>query len=180
MIPLNYILKKCNGGNELTKLQEKMNYLIILSSCLLKWKIFGNSDTNNKNIKLGHSNRTSKSRKNQNACRKEKLQILGNTGSVRHKKADMKENIECHWQRRKLLKTKPCSSNLIKGINTGICHPYKILSTILKMDHCTKKPMTIHKSLHLKDDRLRVKKRRREMTCQHWEICKKSKFNRTT
>ena len=61
---------------------------------------------------------------------------------------------------RKLIKTKLYSRNLIKGINSGGCPPCKKLGLFLKwmkeelreMDQRTSKLMTMHKTLHLRDD----------------------------
>ena len=62
---------------------------------------------------------------------------------------------------RKLLETKLYRRNLIKRINTWAIPPCKISGTILEVDQRTRKLMTIHRALHLKDDadRLYVSKK---------------------
>ena len=83
----------------------------------------------------------------------------------------MKENIykEYHWRNRKLLETKLSTRNLIKGIDTWTitCVRYSGLfikwtrEELKKMDHRTRKLMTMHKALHPKDyiDRLYVSRK---------------------
>ena len=65
-------------------------------------------------------NRTVKSRKNRNIRRKGKLQIVGNTGRGHHQTSgDERKNNKKYFRRtRKLLETRLCSRNLIKGINS--------------------------------------------------------------
>ena len=65
-------------------------------------------------------NRSTKSRKNQNAQRKGNLQILGNIGSRHHQISgdEGKNKEELFWRARKLLETKLFSRHLIKGMNT--------------------------------------------------------------
>ena len=55
---------------------------------------------------------------------------------------------------RKLLETKLCCRNLIKGLNTGTVAIVRYMGPFLKwkMEECTRKLMTIHKALHLMDD----------------------------
>ena len=63
-------------------------------------------------------NRTTKSRKTQNARRKRNLQILRNIESGHFKTAEMKEKLKSMLRRtRKQLETKLRSKNLTKGIN---------------------------------------------------------------
>ncbi len=47
MMPLNYVLRKCTGGNKFTKSQEKINHLMYEDDILLITKKKGD---NNKNI----------------------------------------------------------------------------------------------------------------------------------
>ena len=72
----------------------------------------------------------------------------------------MKEKIKKEYLRtRKLLETKLCSRNLIKGINTWAVLLVRYSGPFLKwtrelkqMDQRTRKLMTIHKALHPRDD----------------------------
>ena len=109
MMPLNHIHRQCSGKYKLHKLQEKINYLIHMKDIKLfaKKEGTGNPNTgsdnkqsgyrdgiwhrkmhhaNNEKRKTTHDgrNRTTKSRKNQNARRKGNLQIFGNVGSGNH------------------------------------------------------------------------------------------------
>ena len=77
----------------------------------------------------------------------------------------------------KLLETKLYCRNLIKGINTWAVPVVRYSGLFLKwtreelkqMDQRTRKPMTMHKGLHPRDDvdRLHVKKRGKKRTSQH-------------
>ena len=97
---------------------------------------------------------------------RKKLQVLGNIGS-RHQNniEELKEKLRKGYLKRtrKLLKTKLCRRNLMKGINTWAAPPpCKILWTLLKMDKWrtwtseelgqmnlrTRKLLTIHNALH--------------------------------
>ena len=106
-------------------------------------------------------NRTANSRKYQNALRNGKLQVLGNkVGTIKH--ADMKEKLRKEYLRRsrKLLKTKLCSRNPVKCINTWAAPLVRYSGTFLKlireelkqMEPSTRKLMTMHKVLHPRDD----------------------------
>ena len=100
MMPLNYMLRKCTGGDKFTKSQEKINLLMLAKNK----KRFEDSDANNKNIQPGYRDgiwhrkmcqalyvkrkkinnrrkRTAKSRKYHIVWREGKLQILGNIRS---------------------------------------------------------------------------------------------------
>ena len=79
-------------------------------------------------------NRTTKSRKNQSARRKENLQIIGNIENRYHQTSgdERKKFLKYLWRTRKLLQTKLCS-----------CPPSKIIGTILEVGEertSTKKP----------------------------------------
>ena len=78
--------------------------------------------TNNEKLKMTNNGktRTTKSRKNQNYWRKEKLQVLGNTGSRHHQTSKEKilKNKDELRRKRKFLETEVCSKNIIKEINT--------------------------------------------------------------
>ena len=77
---------------------------------------------------------------NQNRMRtlgeKETYKYLGILEVDTIKQVKMKRKFLKEYLRRtrKLLETKFCRRNLIKGINTGVVSPCKILWTILKMD----------------------------------------------
>ena len=107
-------------------------------------------------------NGTSKSRKNQNAWRKGNLQILENTGSEHHQTSRDDRKILKDYPRRtkKLLETKLYGRNLLKEINTWVVLLVRYSGPFLKwtreelkqMDQRTRKLMTIHKTLHSRDD----------------------------
>ena len=78
------------------------------------------------------------------------------------KQVEIKENIkkENLMRTRKLLETKQCNRNLIKGINTRAVSRVRYSGPFLKgtreelkqMDQRTRKLMTLHKALHSRDD----------------------------
>ena len=78
------------------------------------------------------------------------------------KQAEMKEKIQKEYLRRtrKLLETKLSSKNLIKGINTWAAPRVRYSGPFLRwtrdelqqMDQRTRKLMTMHKALYLRDD----------------------------
>ena len=101
MIPLNYMQRKCSGGNKCTKSWKKDQPH---QTVCLKLKRIGDSNTDSNDIQSGDRNgiwlgekchaynkkqgktnngrnRTAKSRPNQNTWRKGNLQVLGNIGS---------------------------------------------------------------------------------------------------
>ena len=109
MHPLNHILRKCTAGYKFRKSLEKINHLMYMDDIKLfakKGKRIGKPNTNCENIQSRYSNGiwywkirhasnekwqttldgnwTNKSSDNQNAWRKENLQILGDTGSWHH------------------------------------------------------------------------------------------------
>ena len=77
-------------------------------------------------------NRTATSRKNQNARRKGRLQVVWNIGSENLKQVEMKIRKEYLRWTRKLLQTKICRRNLIKGINTWDVSLVRCLGPFLK------------------------------------------------
>ena len=95
------------------------------------------------------------------------------------KQVEMKDKIWKEYLRRtrKLLETKLSSRNIIKGINTWDVLLVRYLGPFLKltryelkqMDQRTRKPMTMHKALHPKDDvdRLYVSRKHQR---QRWHI----------
>ena len=181
MIPCNYILRKCIGYNKFTKPQEKINcftymdVMKIIAKNLLKLEtLISTINTYNQDIGMefgiekcvmlimkkgkkrnNGKNNTPKSEKHQNTCKKIKLQVLGNTGN-RHHQTEMKEKVkkrvpQKNNNKKKLLKMKFCSRNLIKGINTWAVSLVKYFGPFLKwtveelrqMDERRRKFMTI-------------------------------------
>ena len=104
---------------------------------------------------------------------KETYKYLGILEADTIKKVEMKEKIKKEYLRRtrKLLETKLCSKNLIKGINTWTVlfviysGPFLKWTTeeLKQMDQRTRKPRTMHKTLHPRDDvdRLYVSRKER-------------------
>ena len=88
------------------------------------------------------------------------------------KQEEMKENIKKEYFRRtrKLLKIRLCCRNLIKGMNISAVPLIRYLGPFLKwireelkqMDQRTRKLMTMHSALHLKDDVNRLYVSRKE------------------
>ena len=91
---------------------------------------------------------------------------LGIVEAYAKKQAEMKEKIkkDCLRRTKKLLKTKLCSKNLIKGINTWNVTLARYSGTFLKwtsegfkqMDLRTRKIMIRHKALHPRDEVYRL------------------------
>ena len=112
-------------------------------------------------------NRTTKSRKIRTFGEKETYKYLGILEADTTKQVEMKK-IKKEYPRRtrKLLETKLYSRNLIKGINTGANPLIRYFGPFLKWpreefkqrDQGIRKPMTMHKTLHPRDniDRLYV------------------------
>ena len=99
--------------------------------------------------------------RNESEClKKRKLQVLESTDTV--KQVERKEKIRKDYLRRteKLLETKFCRRNFIEGINTWVIPlvrysgPLQIWTKeeLRQIDQGTKKLMTIHVALHVKDD----------------------------
>ena len=96
------------------------------------------------------------------------------------KQVEMKVKIKKEYLRRikKLLEIKLSSRNLIKGINTWAVHLVRYSGPFVKwtreelkqMDQRTRKPMTIHKALHPRDDVDRLYVSRKEGGRQCWRI----------
>ena len=92
----------------------------------------------------------------------ETYKYLGILENDTMKQVEMKEKIQKEYLRRtrKLLETKLCSRNLIKGINTWTVPLVRYSGPFLKwtrdelkqMDQRTRKLMTMHKALHPRDD----------------------------
>ena len=110
---------------------------------------------------------------------KETFKYLGILEADTTKKVEMKEKIQKEYRgrTRKLLVTKLCWRNLIKGINTWAVPLVRYSRPFLKwtrnklrqMDQRTRKLMIMHKALHLRDDvdRLYVSRKegRRGLAC---------------
>ena len=118
MMSLNYILRKCTAGYEVSKSQEKINHLMFMDDIKMfakKWKRIENSNTCNEDIysrhrhgiwhrKMRHArnikrqttpygrNGNTKSRQNLNGRRKGNLEILGDIGSLHHQIRDERKN----------------------------------------------------------------------------------------
>ena len=102
---------------------------------------------------------------------KETYKYLGILEADTIKQVEMKEKIKKEQRRRtrKLLETKLCSRNLIKGINTRAVLFIRYSGQFLKwtrelkqMDQRTRKQMTMHKALHIRDDDDRLYVSRKE------------------
>ena len=103
-------------------------------------------------MELQNQDKIRKSRK------KETNKYFGTLEADTIKQVEMKENIQKEYLRRtkKLLETKLCSKNLIKGINTSAEPLVRFFRPFLKwtreelkqMDQRTRKLMTMHKALH--------------------------------
>ena len=93
---------------------------------------------------------------------KKTYKYLGISEADTIKQVEMKNKIQKEYLRRtrKLLETKLYSRNLIKGINTWAVLLVRYSGPFLKwtrnelkqMDQRTRKPMTLHKALHPRDD----------------------------
>ena len=91
---------------------------------------------------------------------KEIYKYLGILEADTIKQVEMKDKIQKKYLKRtrKLLETKLCSRNLIKGINTWAVSLVRYSGPFLKwsrdeqMDQRTRKLMTMHKALHPRDD----------------------------
>ena len=103
-------------------------------------------------------NRSTKSRKNQNARRKGNLQLTGNFGSGHHKTIgdERKKNQKrIPQENEKTTRNQQHSRSLIKKEKHQCCLLCKILRTreeLRHMDQRTRKLMTLHKALHPRDD----------------------------
>ena len=103
---------------------------------------------------------------------KETNKYLGILEADTIKQVEMKENIKKEYLRRirKLLKTKLCSRNPIKGIDIWAVPLVRYLGSFLKwtteelkqMDQITRKLMTMHKVLHSRDEVNRLYVSRKE------------------
>ena len=148
----------------------------------------GNSNTRRENIKSGHRDgiwhrkmchasnekrQTTPDGRGMELPNKDKIRTLGENETYKYlgileantiKQVEMKEKIKKEYHRRtrtrKLLKTKLCNRNLIKGINTWAVTLVRYSGPFLKwtreelkqMDQRTSKLLTMHKALHSRDD----------------------------
>ena len=109
---------------------------------------------------------------NQNARRKGKLQVIGNIGDGQHQTSGDGRKIRNEYLRRtrKLLETKLCSRNVMKGINSWKVSFVWYSGPFLKwtreelrqMDQRTRKLMMMYKALHPIDDIDRLHVSRKE------------------
>ena len=114
-----------------------------------------------KNINNGR-NRTARLGKMRMLGEKETYKYLGILEVDIIKQAEVKEKTKKEYRRRmrKLLETKLCSRNFIKGINTWAVPLVRYSEPFLKWtkdklkktNHRTRKLMTMHKALHPRDD----------------------------
>ena len=146
MMPLNHILRKCTAGYKLSRSQEKINHLMYMDDIKLFTKNkkeletlihavriycqdirmkFGIEKCTMLVMKSGKQHLTSRMElPNQDKIRmlreKDTYKYLGILEADTIKQVEMKEKIKKEYLRRtrKLLETKLCSRNLIKGINT--------------------------------------------------------------
>ena len=139
------------------------NHLLYMSNSSPRIKKDGNPSTGSKNLQSGYKdgiwhrkmyhannenqktstgrkNRTTKSRKNQNARRKGNLQVLGNIRNGHSQTCGDEKKIkkEYHRRTRKLFEIKLYSRNLIKGINT-LAVPYVRYSGLFLL--CTREEL---------------------------------------
>ena len=104
--------RKCTGGCKLHKSQEEIINLMYMDDIKrirnpntgsedMQWRYrdgiwhrkICHADNKKRETTINGRNRTTKSRKNQNAQRKENLQILGNIGSTHHQtRVDIRKN----------------------------------------------------------------------------------------
>ena len=146
MKPLNHRLRKCTAGYKLTKSQEKINHLLYMDDIKLFAKNEKELETlihalriysQDIGVKIGIENcamLVMKSGKRHlmdgmELPNKDKIRTLGEKETYKYydilgddiiKQMEMKEKIKKEYLRRnkKLIETKLCNRNLIKGINT--------------------------------------------------------------
>ena len=200
MMPLNHILRKCTAGYKLSKSQEKINHLMYVDDMKLFAKNEKELETLIHTVRIYSQDigmefgiekcamLVMKSSKrhltdrmellNQENIRtlreKETYKYLGILEVDTNIQMELKEKIKKEYPRRtgKLLKTKLCSRNLIKRINTWVVSlviysgPFLkwIREELKQMDQRTRKLMTMHKALHLRDDvdKLYVSKKKKK------------------
>ena len=195
MMPINHILRKCAVGYKLSRSQEKINHLMYMDDIKLFAKNekeletlihavgiysqdvgmeFGMEKCAMLVMKSGKRHLTDGMElPNQDKIRtlgeKETYKYLGILGDDTIKQVVLKERIKKEYLRRtrKLLETKLCCRNLIKGINAWAVFLVRYSGPFLKwtreelkqIDQRTRKLMTIDKALHPR------KKRGRKRAC---------------
>ena len=190
MMPPKHILRKCTARYKLSKSQKKINHLMYMVDIKLFAKNEKELETLIHAVRIysqdigmefdieKRSMLVMKNGKrhltdgmelpNQDKIRtlrkKETYKYLGILEVDTTKQEGMKEKIKKEYLRRtrELLETKLYNRKLIKGINTFACPSRKIFGTI-QIDQATRKLMTMHKALHLRDevDRLYVSRKER-------------------
>ena len=116
-------------------------------------------------------NRPAKSRKNQND-RGKKYKYLGilDADNIKQWKKRSKKTISGKQENYRKLSY---IAEITSEINTWVVSLVRYTEAFMKWtreNKRTRKLMTIHNALHLRDniDRMHVKKKRRKRTCQHW------------
>ena len=160
MMPLNRILRKCTASHKLSKLQEKINYLMNMDNIKIFAKNEKELETQIQTLRIysqdiglefsiekctmlvmksGKQHMTEGFElQNQVVIRtlgeKETYKYLGILEDDTIKQAEMKEKIKKEYLRktRKLLETKLYSRNLVKGINTWAVPLIRYLGPFLK------------------------------------------------
>ena len=198
-MPLNPILRKCTTGYKLSRSQEKINHLMCMDDVKLFAKREKELETlihavriYSEDIGMGSVIEKSAMLVMKSGKRhltdgmelpiQDKIRTLGEKETYKYvsvleadtiKQVEMKEKIKKEYlkRNRKVLETKLCSRNLIKGINTWAVALVRYSGSFVKltreeleqMDQRTRKLMTMHKALHPRDnvDRLYVSRKER-------------------
>ena len=181
-MPLNHIRRKCRAGYKLSRSQEKINHLMYMDDIKLFAKnekeletlihavriysqdigmVFGIEKCVMLVMKSGKRHITDGMKlPNQDKIRtlveNETYKYLGISEANTIKQEGMKDKMQKEYYRRtrKLLETKLSCRNLIKVINTWAVH--LIRDELKQMDQRTRKLMTMHKTLHPRDDVYRM------------------------
>ena len=158
MMPLNYILRKFNGGYKFTELQEKFNYLIYMDDIKLFAKKEKELESLVQTIRISSQSIGIKfviekctmfimksgkrqitegievPRKRQNVWDRKNYKYLGIFKQTSSNKQKWKKKIrkEYYWPTRKLLGTKVYRRKLIKRINTWTVHLIRYPGPFLK------------------------------------------------
>ena len=188
MMPLNHTLRKCTAGYKLSRSQEKINHLMYMDDIKIFAKNDKELEALIHAVRIyrqdigmefaieKYATLVMKSDKwhltdRMELPNQEKIWTLGEKETYKYlgileadtiKQVEMKEKIKKEYLRkiRKLLDTKLCNRNLIKGINTRAVPLVRYSGPFLKwtkeelkqMDQRTRKVMTMHKALYPRDD----------------------------
>ena len=181
MMPLNHILRKCTAGYKLSRLQEKINYLMYMDDIKLFAKNEKEMETLIHTVRIYSQDigmevdiekcalLVMKSNKQHltdgvELPNQDKIRMRGEKKRYKYwgiLEADTIKQVEMKYlrRRRKLLKTKLGCRNLIKGINTWTVPLVRYSGPFFKwnreelkqMDQRKRKLMTMHKALHPRD-----------------------------